>query len=1057
MTAVARYRDQETKVAKLANELMALEQTNRARSHRALCTTLTNYGAEDDMHRWIHAQRDTTPKEIQQMLNARWATCQLAQSQERETIPFLVQHSQCPGNHDLKTKTISRKTKTKKRVTTKQLNPEKTQELFFHSTRPRANVVDQALPNNMKSHKQGMFQNVFNKWMDAKLEESYRTLSQLRDSHDDTPASSGGTSDTSSLSVDSISAKEYSHEYDESNNAEEDIPLDDYDEDDGYNDNNNYRFFTMSDKDRATLTMENLYKPTHFVKSLISSEQHATTKDSATKVHDHSSIEWRDGVSKEHLLHLFNNETILTTNFAGDSIRLSRLMQPPAEMARTKPIVKLDKPVFLGFVLQRSEDEPHWGLSFSFRNGVLIVGHLYQDLVKTFTKHAKASYLAPQIAGVNLGPVTFLNAFQNHIEGSHNVKPGDVILSINGRPSTMFPNVMDVTEYINHFELLCVVLLRAQQSPENPEKDQIFGATPPVLNSLEANGLTYLASGGACITNVLQDSCSLETASDLGCHNELHTHSQMTNFEASESMKAESTETVYAAYKYKADKSSACLNTKYTKRTSPLAKARRRSSTTLSDHLFHTPRHSTMKMCVEDGFGHREICLDINSNNFHSWLFMRKREWRKKWTDKKIVKFFHLSQQPVNFLGMPKNPMFEKQMGRPFSCRGFGEEYAVANKDLLKENHLFSSGIHKGDWGEICVASKSLEKDDCAKSYLGYCGNAPETRHTYNNQVVAFPSPGKKSNFDNWLIVRKKQWKSQQRMRQWSKRKTFYETHADMVSKGLLDIPRCVSPSNASCSGAGVDALFEGLAGGNRLTQLDRTPIAISCLFDAQFGICDEILAHCFGFLHHSEQKMLLRLSKATSKYIKDRDEIWHQMCPAKWNLPDRPRKTYFDLYMAGIRKDEKHYREQSDRIIKRATLIMSKGDQVQKIEKLVRNAEKRFGFDINHVPRMCNEHNSILNLAVIFRRSGIVKWLIESKLGMDLESRNKGGFTPLMNAHWSGDLGTFLCLLRIGCDHTKIGSGLYHSRPVALLKKQLLEISIKGRQDIGNILRDFE
>jgi len=70
-------------------------------------------------------------------------------------------------------------------------------------------------------------------------------------------------------------------------------------------------------------------------------------------------------------------------------------------------------------------------------------------------------------------------------------------------------------------------------------------------------------------------------------------------------------------------------------------------------------------------------------------------------------------------------------------------------------------------------------------------------------------------------------------------------------------------------------------------------------------------------------------------------------------------------------------------------------------------------------------ERNSMLNLAVIGRRLKVVRWLIEIK-GADIESHDRGGFTPLLNAAWNGDRQLVRFLMGKGTDRTKIGTGHY-------------------------------
>jgi ankyrin repeat protein len=50
----------------------------------------------------------------------------------------------------------------------------------------------------------------------------------------------------------------------------------------------------------------------------------------------------------------------------------------------------------------------------------------------------------------------------------------------------------------------------------------------------------------------------------------------------------------------------------------------------------------------------------------------------------------------------------------------------------------------------------------------------------------------------------------------------------------------------------------------------------------------------------------------------------------------------------------------------------------------------------------MC-ERNALLNLAVIHQRHKVVKWLVEVQHA-DVETVDRGLFTPLMNAAYAGD-----------------------------------------------------
>lgn len=108
----------------------------------------------------------------------------------------------------------------------------------------------------------------------------------------------------------------------------------------------------------------------------------------------------------------------------------------------------------------------------------------------------------------------------------------------------------------------------------------------------------------------------------------------------------------------------------------------------------------------------------------------------------------------------------------------------------------------------------------------------------------------------------------------------------------------------------------------------------------------------------------------------------------------------------------------------------ITKGDQLNKIEKLVAKGEKDFGFHVNYVSPVVCERNCLLNLAVIHRRLKIVRWLLDQK-GAHIESFDRGQFTPLLNAAWSGDKPMVRLLLQRGANRSKIGF-FHYSKPVS-------------------------
>jgi hypothetical protein len=178
-----------------------------------------------------------------------------------------------------------------------------------------------------------------------------------------------------------------------------------------------------------------------------------------------------------------------------------------------------------------------------------------------------------------------------------------------------------------------------------------------------------------------------------------------------------------------------------------------------------------------------------------------------------------------------------------------------------------------------------------------------------------------------------------------------------------------------------IDAVLEEQERRSKALQ-ERPPVDISFLFNAKHGIPDDVVAHCLRFLHCSEHGKLLCVSRTTSTAMKGRDEAWRQLCPTHWTLPRRPRKRWHEFYVTKIREKEEASRKGSDGFLNKANDVLLKADHLNQIEKLVRQGEKQLGFDINYTSGVVCERNSLLNLAVIYSRSKVVRWLLETERG---------------------------------------------------------------------------
>lgn len=207
--------------------------------------------------------------------------------------------------------------------------------------------------------------------------------------------------------------------------------------------------------------------------------------------------------------------------------------------------------------------------------------------------------------------------------------------------------------------------------------------------------------------------------------------------------------------------------------------------------------------------------------------------------------------------------------------------------------------------------------------------------------------------------------------------------------------------------------------------RAERPPIDIVRFFDASQGIPDDVVVHCFAYFDSKEHAKLLAITKGISKALRDRHGVWRQLCPSHWILPRRPRKPWHELYLTRLRKEHEQHQKRWDDLLIKCSAALFKRDDLQKIEKIVETAEKDFGFDLNYASGVVCERNSILNLAVINGRHKVVRWLVDTK-GVDIETSDRGNFTPLLNAAWSGDRWLVRYLLQRQSDRNVRGTQHY-------------------------------
>jgi ankyrin repeat protein len=141
-----------------------------------------------------------------------------------------------------------------------------------------------------------------------------------------------------------------------------------------------------------------------------------------------------------------------------------------------------------------------------------------------------------------------------------------------------------------------------------------------------------------------------------------------------------------------------------------------------------------------------------------------------------------------------------------------------------------------------------------------------------------------------------------------------------------------------------------------------------------------------------------------------------------------------------------------ADRVLCAAeTFFARKGDPVGRLKKLLDGA--RF-YAIDHHSAVWHEAAPLLNLAAYH---GCRKCAAElGRRGARVSLADKGGFTPLMNAAWSGDLPMARLLLGLGAARDNVGAG-HMSGPIgpeAFSAEQWARR--RGHAKVADLIRDW-
>ena len=406
---------------------------------------------------------------------------------------------------------------------------------------------------------------------------------------------------------------------------------------------------------------------------------------------------------------------------------------------------------------------------------------------------------------------------------------------------------------------------------------------------------------------------------------------------------------------------------------------------------------------------------------FSQWLSQRKQEWRQTYTVHSLWDSVHDSTaQP-------------SQEPRTVAVDFWTRQGYTSLDHWLSESTLRWKALYS--WNQR--KRKRMEQD------------CDEVVHVQHNE------------FGEWLRVRKNQWRIWRRKRQreryeqeqQQKQQQQIEQNCESsVTVPSTDIPREECRCNGIPPAVGtelpqkvqpprpgtmddvvvIDALLEERERQEQAAQARRRPpLDLALLLDPSRGVPDDVVVHFLECLSVRDQSALLGLNRELRHFLTEaRDSIWRSLFPSRWKVPRRPRKPWHELYFTNLRTEQEDAKKRFDDLLARAGQILFKGDQLSTIEKMVTKAEHDFFFNVNYCSGVVCERNSLLNLATIHKRHKVVKWLVETK-GADIESEDRGSFTPLLNAAWAGDKYLVRFLLQKGANRQHVGT-CHYSGPLA-------------------------
>ena len=535
------YKIMEAHSKKLGKELKALEYRNKEHQRNILCKTLAKYGAADDIEEWTEQGQSTTAV-VNQLLNERWSAVQyqLMIMEQKKSIMMW-------GKSLQPSPSIAAQISRRKRIG---MEVESTSSPV--TTSPSDLLDDNLAKNEEEAEKTKLVvrNEVSNHRLKGVLGSKSGALDHLRNGN----------------------CENRKHHACHANGEASGNVMD----------KSNLKKYPSNTSDNGESNMTSDYRDFDVVG--ISKDNEEEVQCDSMEIDDYSEHE---GLPIE----LSNDPSLLLAQ---------------ARAMEDQKFTELDKPITLGFVLERGSNRPFWGkyvvssleirklsllkpllvfpgMTLSlFDRSCLVVGHVCNNLLQKATKHAKASYKAPSSIGVNPQPETFLNAFNESFEGPHELKPGDIILSINGRPAHMFCTLVAVIEYMKRFRSMCLLVHRAQESPTHhqPNDDASYEFTKACYVSLRKNNILPSLKGSACRRKFFADKAQKHLIQS--------SNSQLSALEHA---------------------------------TNPLFN---------DENGMPMPYDMGLHEDFEDGLRAQDYLPTINKRNFYRWLASRKKTWRRK-------------------------------------------------------------------------------------------------------------------------------------------------------------------------------------------------------------------------------------------------------------------------------------------------------------------------------------------------------------------------------------------------------------------------------------------